>query len=73
VIAKSGNAVADDIEESGAGIVFDRWSELPAALAGLAERQTYSERAMARFEQEYTESAWVDRIQSVYRDATTRA
>jgi glycosyltransferase involved in cell wall biosynthesis len=67
VIAKSGNAVADDVAKGGHGIVFDQWGDLPVALrtAGEQSRDLQS-RATARYDSTYSPGIWLRRMEDLY-------
>lgn len=70
VVARRGNSAADDIEAFGSGVVFERFEQLPAAVASLDS--TYEARSMAaanRYLEAFSPSAWTAGIVDIYRQA----
>lgn len=67
VLARAGNSAADDVRNSGCGVVFTELSKLqPALLALIDDREHLSKVASARFVEMYTKQAWVRRIEPLY-------
>lgn len=72
-IALAGNSVADDISISGAGKVVEHLGQLGRAIDAVTRDFSEFEAAcLRRFEQNFSESVWIDRIQDVYRTAVER-
>lgn len=70
VAARAGNSAADDVAEHGTGVVVDEVDGLAEAVdAVTADLEGYSAAARARFQQAYSEPAWVAGAQRVYAEA----
>lgn len=68
-IALKGNAVADDVEESGAGIVITSLADLPEALDRVFRDDSYSDRAFERFKSRFEKQNWLNRVEALYEEA----
>lgn len=70
VAALVGNTVADDVEESGSGVVFTNFADI---LWGLDEvesnEDTYRRKASARYIERFSPASWLQSITRVYSDA----
>ncbi len=73
-LAIAGNAVADDVEESGAGLVLNEIGNIATAIDQVEQnRESLSVAATMRFQQRFTEDAWLRSMESVYRRAIDHA
>lgn len=70
VVAKSGNAVADDILRAKPGVVFEAWSEVGHALESVSsEREHYSAIARSHYTENFAEQHWLRRLIDIYEVA----
>jgi glycosyltransferase involved in cell wall biosynthesis len=70
VLASRESVVGRLVAEQGTGmVVTDGW---PAALASFADAPTSGEHCRRVFEEHYTESAWLSRIEEVYSEVSGR-
>lgn len=73
VVAHRANVVADLVNETGAGASYDDTASLSSALETVsANLALMSARAVKTFEREWTQTAWLTRIEAVYESALTR-
>lgn len=67
VVALVGNVVADDVAQSGTGIVVNFFAEFERAVVAVeAERKSYSEAARSRFFRRFGPEAWRVQIEGLY-------
>lgn len=67
VISLRGNSVGDDVSEAGCGQVLMSWDELPDALTDVEHQlKAYRAAAARRYQSEFTEEVWVDRVTRLY-------
>ena len=72
VVAVGSHTVADDVRQSGAGVVVRSFHEVAAALARVeAHTREASRLARLRYEQEFSEASWQERIGGIYEQATS--
>jgi len=71
-IALEGNSVADDIRTARTGVVLKSWEGLPGALRLVLGDSPYRINSLKRYESEYTESVWQERISRLYADLVSR-
>ncbi|WP_415976068.1 glycosyltransferase family 4 protein [Rhodococcus sp. 077-4] len=70
VVALQGNGAADDVVAHDTGSVFAEWTDLQSAMDRVdAEWDHFSERALHRFESEFSAQKWTDKMQGVYNSA----
>lgn len=73
VIANKANFVSALVQESGTGAVYHDQDTLIAALATVeSDLESFSLNAAKHFEKEWSESIWLERIQSAYSQVTSR-
>lgn len=69
VVALTGNAVADDVEDGGTGVVVSTMSDFARGIAAVEEDDSgFSARAGERFTLEFSKEVWLKRIEGVYRE-----
>ncbi len=74
VIALAGSGAADDVAESGSGLVLSSWSELAGAIRTIDERwPAFSAAARRRYEEAYSEATWLSATTEVYEEVLARA
>jgi glycosyltransferase involved in cell wall biosynthesis len=74
VIALAGNGAADDVTESGAGLVLSSWAALPAAIRSINENwPMFSSAARKHYDERYSEARWLASMTSVYEDVIARS
>ncbi|MFJ5954512.1 glycosyltransferase family 4 protein [Paenarthrobacter sp. NPDC092416] len=72
VVARAGNSAADDIVRHAHGVVYAHAESVGDAIRTVNSRHAYySEKSKARYLQEYTESAWIDRMTEIYQRTIT--
>ncbi len=68
-LALRGNAVADDVEESGSGLVVDSLESLAQGLDEITKDSSFAVRAAERFSAEFSKKIWLARIEDLYEQA----
>lgn len=67
VIAKQGNAAAEDVHTFNTGAIFNNWADIQESLNEVRKRQTYfSHNALRRFKSHFSEEQYVKRIENLY-------
>lgn len=70
VVALAGNAVAEDINASEAGLVMDSLEQLPEALEATEMlRETIGQKGKARFSARFSVESWIQSISETYERA----
>lgn len=73
VVAYHINAIAEVVKQSGAGSIYDSPESLQQALAQVVtNRPKMSAAAIAEFERRWTKTAWLQSIESLYRQLIAR-
>lgn len=74
VVALEGNGAADDVVAHGTGSVFAEWTDLQSAMDSVdAHWSHFSERALYRFDSEFSAQKWTEKMQGVYQAAISES